>query len=184
MRGKGKPIVLTTVFLIALLMAAGITVLSADLRLIEAIRNRERQQARTLLDQHVDVNARSGDGSTALLWAAHWNDLETAELLIRAGADANAANDFRMTPLFEACTNGNAPLVDLILKAGADPNTRIATGVPPIMSCARSGSADAVKLLLARGADVNTNESAQNQTALMWAAAEHHPDVVRILIQA
>jgi uncharacterized protein len=31
---------------------------------------------------------------------------------------------------------------------------------------------------------VNANESAQNQTALMWAAAEHHPDVVRILIQA
>ncbi len=184
MRGKCKPIVLTTVFSIAVLVTAGITVVGADLRLIEAIRNRERQQARTLLDQHVDVNARSGDGSTALLWAAHWNDLETAELLIRAGADANAANDFRMTPLFEACTNGNAPLVDLILKAGANPNTRIATGVPPIMSCARSGSADAVKILLARGAGVNANESAQNQTALMWAAAEHHPDVVRILIQA
>ena len=184
MRGKCKPIVLTTVFSIAVLMTAGITVVGADLRLIEAIRNRERQQARTLLDQHVDVNARSGDGSTALLWAAHWNDLETAELLIRAGADANAANDFRMTPLFEACTNGNAALVDLILKAGANPNTRIATGVPPIMSCARSGIADAVKILLAGGADVNANESAQNQTALMWAAGEHHPDVVRILIQA
>src|SRR5262249_23627564 len=89
-----------------------------------------------------------------------------------------------MTPLFEACTNGDAPLVDLILKAGANPNTRIATGVPPIMSCARSGSADAVKILLGRGADVNANDSAQNQTALMWAAAEHHPDVVQILIQA
>jgi len=37
----------------------------------------------------------SEDGSTALLWAAHWNDLRTAELLVRAGADANAANDFR-----------------------------------------------------------------------------------------
>jgi len=184
MRGKRKPIVLTGVFSIALLMAAGSPVVGADLRLIEAIRNRERQQARTLLDQHVDVNARSGDGSTALLWAAHWNDLETAELLIRAGADANAANDFRMTPLFEACTNGNAPLVDLILKAGANPNARIATGVPPIMSCARSGSADGIRILLARRADVNANESAQNQTALMWAAAEHHPDVVRILIEA
>ena len=42
---------------------------------------------------------KSDDGSTALLWAAHWNDLDTADLLLRAGADANAANDFRMTPL-------------------------------------------------------------------------------------
>src|SRR5215813_14950475 len=125
MRGECKPIVLTSVFSIAVLVTVGITVVGADLRLIEAIRNRERQQARNLLDQHVDVNARSGDGSTALLWAAHWNDLETAELLIRGGADANAANDFRMTPLFEACTNGNAPLVDLILKAGVNPKKRI-----------------------------------------------------------
>src|SRR5262249_22005517 len=31
---------------------------------------------------------------------------------------------------------------------------------------------------------VNAKEPSQNQTALMWAAAEHHPDVVRMLIQA
>jgi ankyrin repeat protein len=29
-----------------------------------------------------DVNARSADGSTALLWAAHWNDVATLDLLI------------------------------------------------------------------------------------------------------
>src|SRR3989454_6154215 len=38
-----------------------------------------QQQVRTLLNQRANVNARSGDGSTALLWAAHWNDLETAD---------------------------------------------------------------------------------------------------------
>jgi ankyrin repeat protein len=184
MRGKTKQIALTSVFSIVLLMAGGIAAVGADLRLIDAVRNQEWQQARVLLDQHVDVNARSGDDSTALLWAAHWNDLETVERLIHAGADANAANAFRMTPLSEACTNGSVAVVDLLLKAGADPNTPIATGVPPIMSCARSGRADAVRLLLASGADVNANEPAQNQTALMWAAAEHHPDVVAILIQA
>src|SRR5206468_2815430 len=37
---------------------------------------------------------------------------------------------------------------------------------------------------LAGGADVNAKEPAQNQTALMWAAAEHHPAVVRTLIEA
>src|SRR2546426_5536434 len=84
-----------------------------------------QQQVRTLLNQRANVNARSGDGSTALLWAAHWNDLETAGLLIHAGADANAANDFRMTPLSQACINGSAALVDLLLKAGANPNTPV-----------------------------------------------------------
>ena len=41
-----------------------------------------------LLGQKSDVNARSADGSTALLWAAHWNDVNAADLLLRSGADA------------------------------------------------------------------------------------------------
>ena len=52
------------------------------------------------------------------------------------------------------------------------------------MTCASSGSADAVRMLIARGADVNAKEPSQNQTALMWAAAERHPDVVATLIEA
>ena len=44
-------------------------------------------------DRRADVNATSDDGSTPLLWAAHWNDVAVAESLIRAGADANVAND-------------------------------------------------------------------------------------------
>src|SRR5262249_41073797 len=52
------------------------------------------------------------------------------------------------------------------------------------LSCARSGSADAVRMLLAGGADANAREPAQSQTALMFAAAEHHPEVVRTLIAA
>ena len=172
----------------ALLVAAGVTTdgtsAVADLRLVEAVRNQDQLQVRTLLNQRVDVNSRSADGSTALLWAAHWNALETARLLIRAGADANAANDFRMTPLAQACTNGSAAFVDLLLKSGANPNTPVGTGVPPIMTCARSGSVDAVKMLIRGDADVNAKEPSQNQTALMWAAAEHHPQVVRTLIEA
>src|ERR1051325_10082584 len=116
MRAQGKRIVFNGVFSITLLAIVGMTLLGADVRLIDAVRNQDGNQARNLLAQHVDVNLRSGDGSTALLWAAHWNDLETAQLLIRAGADANAANDFRMTPLSEACTNASAALVDLLLK--------------------------------------------------------------------
>jgi len=166
------------------LLAGGSSAAGPDLRLVDAIRNQDQQVVRTLLNQHVDVNTRSADGSTALLWATHWSDLETATLLVRAGADANASNDFRMTPLSEACTNGSAAIVDLLLKAGANPNTPVATGVPPIMTCARSGSADAVRRLIAGDANINANEPAQNQNALMWAAAEHHSDVVQTLIQA
>ena len=182
LRDQDKQRGLVGAFLMAL-MVAGAAAASGDLRLVEAARNQDQQKVRTLLNQHADVNARSDDGSTALLWAAHWNDVATADLLIRAGANANAANDFRITPLSLACTNGSAALVELLVKAGANPNTPIATGEAPIMTCASSGSLDAVRLLIGRGADVNAKEPSQNQTALMWAAAEHHPDVVRTLVE-
>ena len=155
-----------------------------DVRLVDAVRNQDRQRVRTLLRQHVDVNVRSEDGSTALLWAAYWDDIETADLLIRAGANANTSNDFRSTPLSSACTNGSAAMVDRLLNAGANPNTPIATGETPLMTCAKSGSVEAVKTLLVHGAEVNAKEPSQNQTALMWAAAERHTDVVRTLIEA
>ena len=183
MREQGQPRRLILAFLLTLL-AVTPTALAGDLRLVEAARNQDQQQIRTLLNQHTDVNVRSVDGSTALLWAAHWNDLQTGDLLVRAGADANTANDFRMTPLSQACTNGSARFIELLLNAGANPDTPIATGETPLMTCARTGNADAVTMLLVHGADVNGKEPTQNQTAVMWAAAEQHPKILQALIAA
>ncbi len=178
-----KPGAPAAALLIALLTAAVTPAAGGDPELVAAARSQDAPQVRALLKQRVSVNARADDGSTALLWAAHWNDRAVAESLVRAGADANIANDFRATPLSEACTNGSADLVKLLLEAGANPNTPIATGETPIMTCAASGSASAVRMLVARGADVNAKEPSQNQTALMWAAGERHPDVVQVLVE-
>ena len=169
---------------VTLLMVVGAAAAPGDLRLVNAAKDQDLQQVRALLSKHPDVNVRAEDGSTALLWAAHWNDLQMAELLVKAGADANAANDFRMTPLSQACTNASAGFVDLLLKAGANPNTPIGTGETPLMTCARAGTADAVRMLLVHGADVNAKEPNQNQTALMWAAAQQHQKVLQALIEA
>lgn len=155
-----------------------------DTRLPDAARAQDQKALRTLLAQKADVNARASDGSTALLWLVHWNDIESADTLLRAGADPNLANEFRMTPLSEACTNADAALVHLLLKSGAKADTPIATGETPLMTCAKTGNADAVRMLLEYGAPVDAKEPLQNQTALMWAAAEKHPDVVKALVAA
>jgi hypothetical protein len=49
-----------------------------DLRLVEAVQKQDKKTAQLLIEQHVDVNARQADGSTALAWAVHWDDVETA----------------------------------------------------------------------------------------------------------
>ncbi len=168
-----------------LLAAASLTAASTgEPPLVDAARTQDSKAVRTLLSQKADVRARSSDGSTALLWLTHWNDVQTAGALLAAGADANAANDFGMTPLSQACTNSSSALVRLLLKSGANPNTAIATGETPLMTCARTGNVDAVKILVEYGAAVNAKEPNQGQTALMWAAAERHSDVVKALMDA
>jgi ankyrin repeat protein len=159
-------------------MAAG-----ADLTLADATKARDRQAVRALIEQHADVNAPQADGATALHWAAHWDELELADLVIKAGARVNAANDYGVTPLVLACTNGSAAMVAKLLKAGANPNLALQSGETALMTAARSGSVETVNALLAAGADVNAKETARGQTALMWAAAEGHAGVIRALTE-
>jgi uncharacterized protein len=143
------------------------------------------ESVRRLVSQPgIDVNAPQGDGATALHWAAHRDNLPMAELLIRAGARANVANDLGSTPLHLACTNRSGAMVERLLAAGANSNAALVNGETVLMTCARTGAAAAVKALLAHGADVQAKEREHHQTALMWAAAQRHPDVVRLLIDA
>jgi ankyrin repeat protein len=157
---------------------------SPDLRLIQAVKTRDVQTVRSLLKQRVGVNTPQGDGSTALHWAARIDDLAIADVLIRAGARANVANDTGAAPLHLACLNRSAAMVDRLLGAGADPGAAMLNGETVLMTCARSGNARAVNALLVRGAKVNAKERGHDQTALMWAVAQSHPDVVRLLTEA
>jgi len=151
--------------------------------LAEAAERRDRAAVRTLLNGGTDVNATQVDGTTALHWAAHYDDAETAALLVKAGANVNAVNRYGVPPLSLACTNGNAAVVRLLLEAGADANATMKGGETVLMMAARSGSVDAVKALLVRGARHDDRER-HGQTALMWAAAEGHTPIVRALIEA
>src|SRR5215467_749658 len=143
----------------------------------------DRAGVRTLLRNGADVNSAQPDGTTALLWAAYHDDVETAVVLKRAGADVNTVNRYGMTALAQACTNGSAAMVKLLLEAGADINTTLKGGETLLMLAARSGSEEAVRMLLSRGANANARERL-GQTALMWAAAEGHTSVIRVLIDA
>jgi ankyrin repeat protein len=159
------------------------TLLASDTRLVDAVKNHDKDTVRSLLKEHVDVNAPEADGTSALHWAAHSNDLETVQLLLRAGANAKAESRYGVTPISEAATYGSAALIEALLKAGADANTLTTErGQTVLMTAARSGNLAAVKLLLEHGADANAKENVRGQTSLMLAAAEDHPDIVKLLI--
>ena len=156
---------------------------AGDVRLIEAIKARDVEAVRSLLEQRVDVNVRQGDGATALHWAVHLDDENVVDMVLRAGAHADAADDTGVTPLYLACLNRQAALVERLLQAQASPNAATASGETVLMTCARTGEAAGVRALLARGAQVNATEPGHDQTALMWAAAQAHPEAVDALLR-
>ncbi|GIS97773.1 MAG: hypothetical protein CM1200mP25_0100 [Acidobacteriota bacterium] len=66
----------------------------------DAARNADWVSVQVSLDGGVDVTISQGDGSTALHWAVHWEQVDIAARLIAAGADVNPATDLGVTPLW------------------------------------------------------------------------------------
>ena len=154
---------------------------AGDLRLLEAVKQRDAAAVETLIRSRVDVDATEGDGTTALHWAVQADDVQIATALIKGGAKVTQTNRLGVTPLMLATTNGSVHLIDALLKAGASPNEASPEGETVLMTAARTGNAQAVGVLLEAGANVNARESWRGETALMWAAAEDHAEVVKVL---
>jgi len=166
---------------VALMMPAAAS--AADTRLPDAAMQGDFAAVQALLKQNVDVNVPQGDGTTALHWAVHRDDLVMAQVLLKAGANIKAKTRIgEITPLFMAAQNGNAALIDILLKSGAEPNAANTVGTTPLMMAAASGENNAVKLLLDRGADVNAKDSTNGQTALMFASALNRAAVIKMLV--
>ena len=174
-----------TAILLALLLGSAVRAIAADHRLIEAAKARQTATVRALIREGADVNTTYGDGSTALHWAAYWDDLSLVDLLLTAGARVDAADDQGITPLWLACANGGGTvIVERLLGAGANADAAHSSGETALMSAARTGNTAAVGLLLASGADVGAAERNRGQTALMWAAAQGHTGIVHSLLAA
>ena len=150
----------------------------------DAARADDLSGVRKLIKDHGDVNAAANDGSSALLWAAFHSDLEMTKALLAAGAAVDAANHYGVTPLLQASRNGDAEVMRALLDAGAQPTRWHAEGETPLMAAARTGKVDAVQLLIDRGSFINAADPYQEETALMWASAEGHLDVVKTLLAA
>ena len=169
---------------LVVLLVAALAAHAEGQPLADAAEQQNWSTVESLLKQGANVNALQADGSSALLWAIHYDRAETATLLLSKGADANAKNRYGITPLAEAAQNGNAAIVERLLAAGADANVALPEGDTPLMNASRTGSAAVVKLLLARGATVDARDAWHGETALMWAAGENNAEVVGLLVKA
>ena len=126
------------------------------LDVFEAAALGELDRLREVLDADPSsATAYSGDGFTALHFAAFFGELEAAALLIERGAEVDAFGRGWMTgtALHSAASRLQSDLVRVLLEAGANPDVRQSAGWTPLHAAAMNGDLTRVGLLLAAGAD-------------------------------
>jgi ankyrin repeat protein len=131
---------------------------------------------------HPDVNQRNADGSTPLQWAVYEGDVAQVKRLISAGADVSAANKYGATAMSLAAEVANTEILELLLAAGANADSPNGDGMTALLLVARTGNVGAAKALLDHGATIDARESFGGQTALMWASARRHPEMIELLV--
>ncbi|XP_060809159.1 poly [ADP-ribose] polymerase tankyrase [Amyelois transitella] len=129
---------------------------AAALRLLEASRTGDVETARGVLELNPRlVNCRDVDGrhSTPLHFAAGYNRLPLAQLLLQRGADVHAKDKGGLVPLHNACSYGHYEVTEALVSAGAGVNAADLWRFTPLHEAAAKGKADIVRLLLKHGAD-------------------------------
>jgi ankyrin repeat protein len=158
---------------------------AADSPLADALERGDRDAAAALIRDGADVRAAGADGTTALHWAVRADDEPLIAALIAAGPDLNARNRYGITPLHLAAMNGRSTVVRRLLDAGAiATEATLPSGETVLMTAARTGDLETVRVLLRLGViDINAKETIYGATAIMWAAAQRHAPVVRLLAE-
>lgn len=172
----------TPLLLAALFLAAHSFTSAATL--LESTQANDQETAIELIKNGADANSKEANGTTALHWAVHNGNLTLVKQLIKAGADVNARNEYSASPVSEAAILGDAEIMKVLLKAGADPESPNADDQTALMIVARSNNIDTAKLLLKHGANVNAAEKWRGQNAVIWAAAQSQPEMLKVLIKA
>jgi len=183
MQLRGGMKVRATIAALILGVTLGGAAQAADDSLAALVQAKDHDGAVALLAKGVDAKSRQVDGTTALMWASYNDDADLVERLIKAGADVGAVNDYGASALQTAAVLADPRIIKDLLKAGANPDSPNPEGQTALMVVARSGNVQAAKLLLDAGATVDAREGWGDQTALMWAASESHPEMIKLLLE-
>jgi ankyrin repeat protein len=138
----------------------------STLDVFEAAALGDEPRLRELLDAEPSlVSSYSGDGFTALHFAAFFGSAGAVGSLLDHGAEVDAFGRGWMTgtALHSAVSRKRSGVAGRLLEAGANPNARQSAGWTPLHSAAHNGDLASLDLLLAAGADPSaTNDEGRS----------------------
>jgi ankyrin repeat protein len=125
---------------------------------------------------------RSGDGFTALHFAAFFGQESVARVLLEHHADAGAVadNPMKVMPLHSATAGRNIAIVRALLEHGAPVNAKQQQGWTALHAAAQHGDKVLVELLLKYGANPNAKND-DGLTADQVAQEKGHADLAERL---
>ncbi len=154
-------------------------------QVMRALRDGDQQAFRKFISEDPKVGNLNGPGGTTLLMqAVQYGDLESVRLLLDNGADPNIRNEAGATALMWAVDD--LEKARLLIEREADVNAHSGDGRTPLLIAAgRFGSGEVVKLLLDRGADLLAKSPAVigYATVLSEAARTGDDSLLRMLIE-
>jgi ankyrin repeat protein len=118
-----------------------------------------------------DINKKSHNGQTPLVFAITAESLPTVEQLLGLGADVDAPGGQGLPALAYAAMADNIPIMQRLLAAGANVDKANGHGKTALEMAARAGHIDAAKLLLGAGASVTASlaDAKEDMSAEMLA---------------
>jgi ankyrin repeat protein len=149
-------------------------------QLIKAVKEGNLADVEALLDKGASVDAKEGQGWTALMWASFSNHVGVTQVLLDAGAEVDAHDANGKTALHWAAERGHEGIIRALIKAGADVDARTKHHVTPLICAAQNGRKAAIIVLLDADADMNVKDDF-GWTALRKAIVNDHAEVAELL---
>ena len=144
----------------------------------------EINSAKYLLSHKIDVNAASNTGTTALMMAAEFGNVETFELLISQKANVSLQDIWGMTALHYAARRGQEELTRKILAQDIKVvNQQDNAGNSALHTTISERESDLAKILLELRPDIDINlKNKEGNTPLLLAVQGSLDDVVELLL--
>lgn len=159
-----------------------------DDRLRDAASRGDADAVRQAIGEGATLEARDGQGRTALLLATHGNNVEAARALIEAGADVNAKDALQDSAYLYAGARGLDEILAMTLAHGADLHSTNRYGGTALIPAAERGHVATVRTLLRAGVAVDhvnrLHWTALLEAILLGDGGARHVQIVQLLLDA
>ncbi len=149
----------------------------------DAIVANDLDRVKFLLKHGAKVDARDGDGNTALINATRFGYANIAKYLLAQHANVHLTDLSKWTPLMYAAWTDQPEMVKLLVARGAKVNIKDSKGLTPLAVAAQHAKLKAVAELVKAGADVNEPVAKGGYTPLMLAVVAGSDGLVDTLIK-